>query len=326
MRKSLLMAAVAALVLAGCSQDDVVNSSVDQNNGTPIDFRIVTNKTRATESMNSESIGDFRVSANKSGSNEFDFMKDVAVIKTDDKWSYAPLKFFPSDGTVVDFYAYSPSGSVNVIKGMDFNINDGVTLGYRVPEVGDRKKAEDFLIASTSGNSGSNAVVMDFRHALSMATFAAKNASVGMTLIVDRITLSNLGHESTLSLTSGGTFTWGTPVDQMNNYELNLPVSGVPVLANGDYQSLLPEEEGLMILPQTKGTSNIELTVDYTAVDADNVVIGGDVATFTLENSFVFEMGKKYTFNFTFKGAFDPIEFENVVVEHWDDSPHVDFP
>lgn len=327
MRKSLVMAAVAAMVLAGCSQDNVVNSGAEQGNGTPIEFRTLTNKTRATESMDSENIGDFRVSANKDSNTEFDFMKDIAVIKSNSGsatvvWSYAPLKFYPTGTNSIDFFAYSPSGSANVKTGMTSVTTKEAALTYAVPLLGDTKKAEDFLIATQTITNAAGKVAMEFKHALSIATFAAKNVSKGMTLIVTGIELSKLGVEAELTIKSDGTHVWGTPIAQDQVYGLTLPASGVPVLpvlASVDkYQSLLPANEGLMVLPQAVAT-DIDFVISYTAVDADNVVIGTNQADLKIVGGMTFEMGKRYTFNFTFKGAYDPIEFEGITVGDWTD-------
>lgn len=335
MRKSLLLAAAAAVVLAGCSQDDVVNSGVDQNNGTPIEFRTVTNKTRATESTDGNNIGDFRVSANKVGTYvnpAFSFMQDIAVLKTGASWSYAPLKFFPNDGTVIEFFAYSPSGSVNVSTAMtsesaSVNSVQKSKLSYTVPVLGETKKAEDFLVSVAIGSKDNvdQKIQMNFTHALSMATFAAKNISKGMTLIVDTIEISDLGVTADLTLDAASAattkFAWTTPANQSSTYGVALPTDGVPVLPESaddkGFKTLLPTNEGLMILPQTVSASTV-FTVRYRAVDADNITIGRESAEFQLLGQ-TFELGKKYTFNITFEGTFKPLVFDGIDVEPWVD-------
>ncbi len=343
MRKSLVMAAVAAMVLAGCSQDDGLNSGVDQGNGAPIEFRTVTNKTRATESMDKDNIGDFRVLANKVGTYAnpvFSFMQDIAVVKTGASWSYAPLKFFPSDGSQIEFFAYSPSGSVNVTTAMISESTASLQkakLTYEVPVLGniEKKKAEDFLVAVATGDkdNGDQKIAMNFTHALSMATFAAKNVSKGMTLIVDTIEISNLGVKADLTFDASATattpatkFVWTAPTSQNITYALTLPVDGVPVLPasadDTDHKFLVPANEGMMILPQ-EISGGTEFTVRYRAVDADNISIGRETAVFTLPANQKFDLGKKYTFKITFEGKFKPLVFDGITVDSWADGGDV---
>ncbi len=320
MRKSLVMAAVAAMVLAGCSQDDGLNSGVDQGNGTPIEFRTVTNKTRATE-MNGDNIGDFRVSAIKDATKaDFDFMLNTAVINTGGAWGYSPKKFFPSNPVDLSFYAYSPSGSVNVASMATTAGTDEAKIVYTVP-LNAKKKAqdkdpEDFLVAATQAQSGT--INMKFQHALSIATFAAKNENTGATFIVDSIKLDNLANTGTLTAVAATpTFAWSGLGDQDKVYAASLPAAGVSVLP-GKTGQLTSANEGLMILPQAVNTSTAtSLNVYFNAVDGDFHYIFGDnhAKVIALPSTFKFEMGKKYNFVFTFDDLND-IKF-TVEVQNW---------
>ncbi|MFV0328028.1 MAG: fimbrillin family protein [Bacteroides xylanisolvens] len=324
MRKSLVMAAVATMVLAGCSQDDGLNSGVDQGNGTPIEFRTLTNKTRTTE-MDKDNIGDFRVSAMKEGSSTFDVMENMAVLRTIglDTWTYSPIKYYPNADKSI-FFAYSPSGSVNV-SSFGASAVDQAVIEYTVPLIEtDTKKAEDFLVATTTVAKAdyNRAATMSFKHALSMATFAAKNTSNAATFVISKIELIDLTNKGTLTA-DGATLTWATTGTQDLAYEASLPKAGVSILPGGTSaiaQGLTSANEGLMILPQdAKATTGVK--VYFNAVDGEyeNLFPINNSKVFTLPAGFKFEMGKKYAFEFTFD-KLNEIEFD-VEVGTWTLSP-----
>ncbi|GAE84439.1 hypothetical protein JCM10512_2783 [Bacteroides reticulotermitis JCM 10512] len=319
-----------------------MNPNVDQGNGTPIAFRTVTNKTRTTE-MDKDNIGDFKVSTIKSSSTSFDFADDVmngmAVIRgiNANTWSYSPIKFYP-DVADVSFFAYSPSGSVNVTK-FEGQALKKATIAYTVPTSNaDAKKAEDFLVASTNvvKDDYDENVILTFKHALSLATFEAVNANDGATFIVEKIEFSNMGNSSTLTADAAtaatSTFSWAQPaqLDQNKTYAVSLPEAGISILPNGNGK-LTPEKEGLMILPQEIiGTTRLIIT--FRAIDGEykDIYESGSVKEFEIPTNvaapalFTFAMNTRYHFKFTFD-ALNDIKFE-VKMSPWETDQTVPVP
>ena len=257
MKKTLLFAAIAAsALLVGCQKDQTGNG--EQGNGKAIGFRTLTEKTRATV-VDIANINSFKVSAiwadDPAGApTAFNHMDGINVTRTMDgadgtnQWTYAPIKYWP-DADAVDFYAYSPAGSVNV-SGFSYD-GTNVAIEYTVPVTG-AESPEDFLVAKSedkTATSNAGQVVLSFEHALSLATFSAKNVSSGANYTITGIELVNLSNTGMLEPAA---FTWGTLGTANQTYKAGLPEIGATVLPNTNlFLKLLGPNEGLMILPQT---------------------------------------------------------------------------
>ena len=125
MKKSIILAAVAALVLAGCAKNETFVKVTDQD---AVSFgayngRAIT-KAGPTDDMNLKALAQhgFGVFATYSGTNDFseatnDFMFNQQVTSADEgsTWTYSPIKYWPNptngqaaDAQKVSFFAYAP--------------------------------------------------------------------------------------------------------------------------------------------------------------------------------------------------------------------------
>ncbi|PXV59450.1 fimbrillin-like protein [Dysgonomonas alginatilytica] len=343
MKKMMTLAAMAALVLTGCS-NDTEGISETANPAKLIAFRTVSDKTETYATpMDINNMSSFTMNASYedlvTSTSGFNFMNYTSVTKTKEgstAWAYAPQKYYPMDGSFVYFYAYSPAGSVNaesmVASGSPAGIS--ATLKYIVPlrYSTSGKNPEDFLVASTKQNGG--AVVLSFQHALSMATFKARNTSTAATFIVKSIQLIHLENTGTLDLEPTGpaatTQTWTNNTTLDKTYQVSLPEAGVPLIPNPAQPilNLTSENEGLMIMPQTLGTyaggtgiidsgsgqpndinTKTYIKVSYNVVDAD---FKSTVAIkyLPMPTGFTFVQGKKYQFVLSFGNEIgNPVSF-----------------
>ena len=107
MRKKVLLAALSALALAACVNDE----TIEMNPGNAVGFRPSTeNSTRATVTT-SNTIQDFKVWGYYKKNDNADytsFMEEQVVSKAGNEWVYSPVRFWPSWGEV-DFYSVSPA-------------------------------------------------------------------------------------------------------------------------------------------------------------------------------------------------------------------------
>lgn len=146
MKKSIIFAAVAAIVLAGCSKNEtyVVNTEKDAVSFGAYSGRILT-KGGPTVDMNLDSLKKhgFGVFATYSGTNDFstatdDFMSNQLVNWNGSAWTYSPIKYWPNptngqaaDDQKVSFFAYAPytdSTSVDKTYGITgFSIDKDTT-------------------------------------------------------------------------------------------------------------------------------------------------------------------------------------------------------
>lgn len=94
---------MAALAMASCSKDE----STGINNGNAIDFRAAM-QTRASETTTANIMNFFVTALDKNNANYFsdaEFTKDGAFFTS------TPAYYWPSDGSNLSFFAYSPSAA-----------------------------------------------------------------------------------------------------------------------------------------------------------------------------------------------------------------------
>ncbi len=338
MKKTLFIAALAAVaVLTGCQKE---SGNGDMTNGKAISFRTLTDKTRAVV-MNGANIGSFKVSAVAGTEIYMDGINVTREPNGSATWTYNPIKYWPASGTV-DFYAYSPAGSVNVNS--ITNTATSSTIAYTVPELTPPgpKIAEDFLVAVNKGASGPGAVALTFEHALSNIEYMAKNVSVGATYHIRSLSLINIANEGTIDL-AVSPLAWnvtGTK-DRMYIYA-PIAAGGMSVLPKGpsaDYEYLYQPGEGIMVLPQTitpgSGTdaNNDGVPEDSATAGKGYVCIGYSVTdqvggvirpnmTAYYPLDITFEPTKRYQFQFTLGDTsgptgLDPITFTVATVNGW---------
>ncbi len=145
MKKSIIFAAVAAIVLAGCAKNEtyVVNTSKDAVSFGAYSGRTVT-KAGSTDDMNLDALKNhgFGVFATYSETNDFsvandNFMYNQKVNHDGSAWTYSPVKYWPNptngrdaDAQKVSFFAYAPyaepTGAAGEVGITGFSI-DGTT-------------------------------------------------------------------------------------------------------------------------------------------------------------------------------------------------------
>lgn len=319
MNKKHLIWSLAALAIAGCSN----NETVDINRGDAIAFRTVAeNMTRSTvESTNTLSA--FKVSGFTEGKT---LMSGVEVTKKDGKWTYANTQFWPESS--VDFYSVAPVGTnVNITaesqKIENFTVDTDVA------------KQVDLLYAVNKGctkeANGESGVAVNFRHALSQIVFKAKNTNENLKVTVKGVEV--------VKVVNGGTFTYpgNTTAPQITgeNQDFGAGTQGTWELGNtketyaaGITEATLTKSDNatdltnasgaLLLMPQTITGWDVENDASnsagnsYFLVDCKIVnVAGEDEVTLWPEtgesapvaipvSAITWEQGKKYIYTFIF--------------------------
>ena len=226
MNKKHLVWSLAALAIAGCSN----NETVDINRGDAIAFRTVAeNMTRSTvESTNTLSA--FKVWGFTEGKT---LMSGVEVTKKDGKWTYANTQFWPE--TSVDFYSVAPVGTAVNITAKSQKI-ENFTVAEKVAD------QVDLLYAVNKGCTkkahGESGVEVNFRHALSQIVFKAKNTNANLKVTVKGVEVVNV--------VNGGTFTYPGNTTTPNVTE--------------EDESIAAETQGTWALGNTKATYAADIT------------------------------------------------------------------
>lgn len=155
MKKQLFLVVVAALAMASCSKDE----STGINNGNAIDFRAAM-QTRASETTTANITNFFVTALDKNNANYFsdaEFTKDGAFFTS------TPAYYWPSDGSNLSFFAYSPSAA---------DLGATVTINSTTKTLADFEPAttiadqKDFITATATGSKTDEAagVALTFGH------------------------------------------------------------------------------------------------------------------------------------------------------------------
>ena len=355
------IAAMAALTLVSCSSDDLDSVSDNSSKNEAISFdgylgrsAVAVNGSRGSEltkdalQKSTEGFGVFGKYTDGKTS-DLNFFKNQPVTCPGTKWTYSPLKYWPTQGRI-DFLAYAPYKEGQTLKENTTTHENTTTFDFTVA----KKAADqiDLLWANATGKITENfegttkeKVNFHFYHALSRLGYTVKLSgnytSDNATFTLKKITLAG----SSTDATKGAFYETGTIDLSKATKDPNL-WSGQTGRQkfdwfSGDYQvksstashpgsDIEKEKDYLFVIPQnfSENIGTVEQPVDnpdklYVIVEYDVTYNGGT----TIKNKVYkqlttnFEQGKAYMLNLTI-GL--PIEFdidvENVnSVEPWEE-------
>jgi len=227
---------VAALAMASCSKDE----STGINNGNAIDFRAAM-QTRASETTMANITNFFVTALDKNNANYFsdaEFTKDGAFFTS------TPAYYWPSDGSNLSFFAYSPSAA---------DLDATVTINSTTKTLADFEPAttiadqKDFITATATGSKTDEAagVALTFGHRLSQIEIKAKNTNDGYVYKVQGVRIGQP--------VSKATFDFGTTSWQLGSVKTNYEATyaGSEKTLTGTAASIMAEEDdNAMLIPQ----------------------------------------------------------------------------
>lgn len=215
------IAAMAALTLVSCSSDDLNSLSDNSSKNEAISFdgylgrsAVAVNGSRGSEvKIDQLKTGGFGVFGNYSketttayGNSLFD-NQQVTYDNDKSKWTYSPLKFWPSDGHI-DFLAYAPYvKNTTLTEGSKIN---NFTVSKTIADQTDLLWTNATSSISANLTSAKEKVKFQFHHALSRLGYTVKltgdYSSDDVTFTLKKITLAG----SSTDATKGAFYTSGT--------------------------------------------------------------------------------------------------------------------
>lgn len=346
------IAAMAALTLVSCSSDDLDSFSDNSSKNEAISFdgylgrsAVAVNGSRGSvETVTDLQTDGFGVFGNYSketttayGNNLF-ANQQVTYDKTNSKWTYSPLKYWPTEGHI-DFLAYAPynAGKVKDTYSLEFNVSEKIT------EQKDLLYTNKTVGQTMTNNSGTKKVTFKFDHALSRLGYSVKlngTCSSDATITLKKITLAGSAPEPTTGSTTEptgafhktgtidlSTGNWNPTLDKQVFKWYSAETTGAQSItftestAGTTYTN--KDKEYLFVIPQNFSKAEntlyviVEYTIQYTGVKGSD----GQPATMTnkvykqLKADFV--QGKAYTINLTIGR---PIDFDvDAEITSWDD-------
>lgn len=344
------IAAMAALTLVSCSSDDLNSLSDNSSKNEAISFdgycgrsAVAVNGSRGSMvdiKALQESTEGFGVFGNYSSTaegtpaygNSLFNNQQVTYDKTKSKWTYSPLRFWPTQGHI-DFLAYAPYDRQydNIVT------KDNQKLTFTVDSNIENQK--DLLYANAVGqtkgsiSSTGNKVKFQFAHALSKLGYKVKlsgDYSSNATFNLTKITLAGSPDGATKAFYTSGKIDlskantasdlWSGYATDRQNFDWFSGTSTVTgTVLKHPNENRAENKDYLFVIPQKfkTGTDKLYVIVTYTITyknDTQNPITN----TVYKQLSNDFEPGKAYMINLTL-GL--PIEFDATVTDWERDTP-----
>lgn len=209
MRTKYLVAALSAVALTACTNDEVM----EVNRGRGITFQVATEASTRATATTTGTIDEFTVwgFTTENGENKT-LMDALAVTKTEETWGYTGTIYWPANP--VDFYSVSPTPeSGKVSEGTVSIANDAQTISDFTANT-DQSKQVDLLYAVNKGEKKADhtasAVSINFRHALSQIVFRAKNTNENLTVTIRGVKVGNIKKTGDFTYPTSSTTTQNT--------------------------------------------------------------------------------------------------------------------
>ena len=341
------IAAMAALTLVSCSSDDLNSVSDNSSKNEAISFdgylgrsAVAVNGTRGSvETKETLKTDGFGVFSKYNGTASFPDFVNQKVTYSNSKWTYTPLKFWPTEGQI-NFYAYAPYKESQKLK------ENTTTFDFTVADKA--ADQEDLLWANATGQTTANSastkekVKIHFYHALSRLGYTVKLSgdytSSNVKFTLNKITLAGSSDGTPknafyktgtidLAKASKAGDLWDTSSSSTNDGKQNFEwVSNDKSVSNTEIKN--PTSDYLFVIPQnfsenigtvehpTENPDKLYVIVEYT-IDYGAGVTQKNKVYKQIKKKF--EQGKAYMLNLTI-GL--PIEFDvevtgGVGVEDW---------
>ena len=361
------IAAMAALTLVSCSSDDLDSFSDNSSKNEAISFdgylgrsAVAVNGTRGSEetkeTLKTKGFGVFgKYDAGDNKTSDPNFFKNQPVTYSGTKWTYSPLKYWPTQGEI-DFLAYAPYVKDKTLNNTSFDFTVEKAAADQI----------DLLWANATGQIKTNfegttkeKVKFLFKHALSRLGYTVKlsgnyspdNATFTLKKITlagspdgntkafyakGTIDLAKTGTKEELSKTNTATGLWtatSTADNKQNfpwfdaSYTVASSTATHPDVpdSKSDYLFVIPQDFSEKIGEaghQTENPDKLYVIVEYDVTYKSGTKITNKVYK---KLPIKFEQGKAYMLNLTI-GL--PIEFDvnventtGVGVEDWDEQP-----
>lgn len=306
-KKGLFMMAAACLLAAtSCSEDQVAGSSPLSGNEIGLTAIIGGGDVKNTKAVETKitNLGEFTVNAFQTG--EANYMNNVEYTTSDNgsSWTTAAGKFFwPVEGDL-HLYGYAPAAPG---KNGTFQIDkDAQTLTDFVP-FETAAAQQDFVYAKSTGNNATNGttgVELNFQHALTEISVAAKNSNTAYTVNVTGVKLGNVKTKGTFTFpsiaNSAASWTLSAATEDVGSYETTWSTA---TELTSSVSTLDEANVAFMLLPQQLEKSEIASEKAYLALKVNITMQGGKVihdgwAYIGLNTNW--EMGKHYTYTVDF--------------------------
>ena len=252
MRTKQWFAAMAALLMAGCSQNEITEMNPDAD--TAIGFGVYTGvQTKGTETttgtIEAAGVGFGVVALDATKANVY--MTERNVTKSGGSWTYPNIAYWPADGSNLNFYSFAPYNGAGITKTAFATTTP--TIGFAIQS--DWNDMVDFVAAKNEDvNSPSTAVSVQFKHVLTRISFTAKTSvtlATGTTVTVTGLEFLGSNNNAGSCFYESGSYNikdeaWSGEAAKAENYSVltgaNVGITNTPaeLLGTGKYLFCIP--------------------------------------------------------------------------------------
>jgi len=349
-----ISAALAAFVMASCSQEDAIETEVSKNK--VISFSAYINRQSRASDATATTLQSANLkviayetdatpwaSYNVTDAQQTLFMGSIdasKVISTmnvsySGGWTYSPLKFWPGNDGKVSFFSYNGTG---LVTKMGANAGAGAAPNIRVlvPDaVADQKDLVAATLIDQSESTNGGQVNFTYKHILSKIGFKAKTSSdvssSGITSVVVKSlkikykasTLASVGYY-TFPSANGDDGSWyvatgtyhTTAGETLNTSNVSLALDGTTLTQLND------DDKFLMLVPQNVVKGDLLMDITYTiafGADTHDISLTGAeleaIASPMLQNT-------QYMYNLIISA--NAVAFGTISVSAWQDGSGID--
>lgn len=289
--------AMAALAMAGCSQNEITEMNPDADKA--IGFGVYTGvQTKGTETttttLQGAGVGFGVVALNAGKSSVYMTERNVTY---NSGWTYTPAAYWPADGSALNFYSFAPYNGAGITKTSFESTNP--TIGFEIQD--DWNSMVD-LVAAKKENESSGTVSIQFKHALTRVAFTAKTSvalPTGTTVAVTGLEFLGNTENSGSCFYESGSYSilneaWTGTTAKTDNYTV---LSSANVSVTNTPAPLLGANNYLYCIPVSSlGANKIKLKLTYSITS--NSVSSSKTETVSIPADH-FAQGTAYTYAFT---------------------------
>ena len=235
-------------------------------------------------------------------------------------WTTDAGKFFwPVEGDL-HFYAYAPEVPGAADAPGTYEITSSSQKLANFSPCASAAEQKDFVYAYAKGNltdNGTSGVNVDFKHALTEVSIAAKNDNSAYTVEVTGVKLGNIKSKGTFTFPAVGGATpasWDLAGSGVANYETTWTTANK---LGKTVSSFDAKNVAFMLLPQQLATNTKASAGNYIALKVKITMQGGEV----LHNDWAYigidtnwEMGKHYTYTLDFTSGAGQTEAGKMII------------
>lgn len=313
MKKSFLMLGVAAMALASCTNEEVLN--VADSRAISFDNAFVNNGTRSVSnpSLTVKDLANFDVygfvANTKTPNNSTKIFDGTVVTKSSSEWSYPDGETqYWVNGNTYTFGAIAPSkvGTVSGVSLADGKVN--MTVSFTNTDNGQKDLLHAAPAAvSVESDTYSEPVEMTFNHQLSKVKFSFTNSvGAGYSVKVKNVTITDA--KKTGTLTIGTTNSWsnqdGTLLLNFGDVVADGTDINADAIANGVTNETYYEK---LMIPSSTGTQSTYNVTFTTELYQGEVMVGTFDHSVAIKNV-EFKLGYCYDFTavLTHENVLDP--------------------